>query len=134
MFGRRAMPARLVAPWETFLKQAERVETARRALLSCLPVGRVDPVPVPVGLDLLRDELRDVGADLADWRVPEVEAAWQSVRAANAEAKAAVDAAHHVAATSTELEELLNAVAEVVEPLDAWHDAERTWLDLRRRA
>ncbi len=133
MFGRRVMPARLAAPWAAFGAQAERVEAARRALLGCLPVGRVDPVPVPVGLDLVRDELRAVVSDLGAWRVAEVEDAWQAVRAACAEADAAVDPAHHVARTSTELEELLGAVGDVVEPLDAWGDAEQAWLRLRER-
>jgi len=127
------MPAHLVAPWEAFGTQAERVEAARRALLGCLPVGRVNPAPVPVGLDLVRDELREVVAQLDSWRVPEVEDAWRAVRAACAEADGAVDHAHAVAATSTELEELLGAVGEVVEPLDAWGDAEQTWRRLRRR-
>jgi hypothetical protein len=127
------MPPRLAGQWAAFQEQAERVEAARRALLSCLPVGRVDPAPVPVGLDLLRDELAAVDAELAAWRVPEVETAWQAVRAANEEAEAAVDHAHAVATGSTELEELLDAVGEVVEPLDAWSDAEQAWLRLRER-
>jgi hypothetical protein len=38
-----------------------------------------------------------------------------------------------VSATTGELEEMLEAVGEVVEPLDAWHDAERHWLTLRTR-
>lgn len=133
MFARRVMPARLAAPWAAFGAQAERVEAARRALLGCLPVGRVDPAPVPVGLDLVRDELHEVVADLAAWRVAEVEDAWQAVRAACAEADAAVDHAHRVSRGSTELQELLEAVGEVVEPLDAWSDAEQTWLRLRER-
>lgn len=128
------MPERLVPAWDAFRIQAERVEAARSALLRCLPVGRVDPAPVPVGLDLLRDELRAVRPELGAWRVPEVEASWRSVEEAIAESEAAVDEAHRVAASTRELEELLEAVGDVVEPLDAWRAAERVWLDLRRRA
>lgn len=127
------MPGELLPAWRRFQAQAERVETARQALLRCLPVGRVDPVPVPVGLELLRDELAAVTAELDDWRVPEVVGQWEQCRRAMDEAVAGIEHAAAVSTSSGELEELLDAVGEVVEPLDAWHDAERHWLGLRTR-
>ncbi|CAN5251308.1 hypothetical protein BH20ACT9_BH20ACT9_17030 [soil metagenome] len=126
------MPERLLPAWEAFHAQAERVEAARRALLSCLPVGRVDPAPVPVGLELLRDELTDVAGQLHRWRTEEVDDTWRGCREAVVESLRAVDDAHRIATSTTELEELLDAVGDVVEPLDAWADAERRWLRLRR--
>lgn len=103
-------------------------------MLSCLPVGRVDPAPVPVGLDVLHDELLAVQRQLPQWRVEVVEQHWRSCSAAVQEALAAIPDAKDVAATTTELEELLGAVADVVEPLgDAWQAAERHWLTLRER-
>lgn len=133
MLRRKTLPAHLRQPHATFIAQAERVESARRALLGCLPVGRVDPAPVPVGLDLLRDELTEVAAALHRWRVPEIEGSWHAVAAAVAEACDAIDEAHEVATTTRELEALLDAVGAVVEPLDAWGDAERAWRGLRVR-
>lgn len=133
MFARKRMPERLAAPWKAFRDQAERVEAAREALLGCLPVGRVDPAPVPVGLDLLRDELEAVRAELHAWRVVEVEVEWEACRASVEEALGQVEPARAVAVTTTELEALLEAVGEVVEPLDAWADAERAWLRQRVR-
>jgi len=127
------MPPSLVPAHETFLSQAERVETARRALLRCLPVGRVHRVPVSVGLDLVRDEVAGAVAELDAWRRPEVEVVWHRVLQACGEALQAVPEAHRVAAGTTELEQLLGAVGEVVEPLDAWGEAERAWLGLRIR-
>jgi hypothetical protein len=132
MFARKSLPDRLREPYAIFLAQAERVEAARRALLGCLPVGRVDPAPVPVGLDLLRDELHTVSARLPDWRVPEIDATWKTVVAAVEESLGAIPEAEHVARTTRELEQLLDAVGEVVEPLDAFGDAERAWRRLRR--
>ena len=132
MRRRKHMPAELTAAWDAFRAQAERVEQARSALLSCLPVGRVDPAPVPIGLDLVRDELTTVAADLDVWCDEAVVAQWEACAAAVAESLAAIPEAHRVATRSTELEELLDAVSAVVEPLDAWHDAERAWLRLRR--
>lgn len=133
MLRRKRMPEHLVPAWEAFQVQAERVEQARRALLGCLPVGRVDPAPVPVGLDLLADELRAVLPDLDAWKVPEVAERWAACRAAMDEALEAVPEARAVSSATGELEEMLDAVGEVVEPLDAWHDAERHWLRLRVR-
>lgn len=133
MFRRKHMPEPLAGPWEVFRAQAERVEQARQALLGCLPVGRVDPAPVPVGLDLLRDELAEVRGGLGGWRVDEVAEHWRRCAAAVDEALAEIPAAREVARTTTELEELLDAVTDVVEPLDAWGDAERAWLRLRVR-
>lgn len=127
------MPVALVPAWEAFQDQAERVEAARQALLGCLPVGRIDPAPVPVGLDLLRDELTAVAADLEAWRVPAVESAWQDCRKAVDEALGAIAEARAVSASTGELEEMLEAVGTVVEPLDAWHDAEQAWRRQRRR-
>lgn len=133
MVRRKTMPPELQDAWAAFQDQAGRVEAARQALLGCLPVGRIDPAPVPVGLDLLRDELAAVATGLDAWRVPAMERAWQACRASVDEALAAIPDARVVSATTGELEELLDAVSGVVEPLDAWHEAEVTWLRQRRR-
>lgn len=128
------MPAHLSAPWERFTAQASRVQAARRVVLSCLPVGRVDPAPVPVGLGVLHDELVEVRREMDAWRVEAVEQDWVRCRDAIDESLAAIPAAEHVAETSTELEELLGAVSDAVEPVgDAFSAAERRWLSLRTR-
>lgn len=134
MLRRKHMPERLRVSWEAFQTQAERVEQARQALLGCLPVGRVDPAPVPVGLDLLHDELTAVSGDVEAWREADVEEHWRRCAAALGQALAAVPRARDVAASTGELEDLLDAVGAVTEPLDAWHDAERAWLRLRTRS
>lgn len=133
MRKRKRMPPHLDPAWSAFQQQAERVESARQALLSCLPVGRVEPAPVAVGLDLLADELESVEPELGSWRVAEVEVHWQACRESFVEARQAIPPARGVAAATGELEELLGAVSDVVAPLDAWHDAERRWLRLRVR-
>ncbi len=128
----RGPPEHLQAPLAAFEEQVERVANARRALLSCLPVGRSERAPVSVGLDLLADELADVRAQMPAWKVDEVADAWRACRDALDAAAAAIPAAHALAASATELEPLLQAVTAVVEPLEAWADAERAWRRLRR--
>lgn len=128
------MPPDLAEPWDAFTAQALKVQQARRVVLSCLPVGRVDPAPVPVGLDVLHDELVEVRAALDEWRVNQVRAEWSACVDAIEESLAAIPIAKRVADTSTELEELLGAVSDAVEPVgDAFAAAERRWLGLRTR-
>jgi hypothetical protein len=134
MLRRKTMPPELQPAWEAFTAQAQRVQDARRVVLSCLPVGRVEPAPVAVGLDLLVDELDAVEGELQAWRRDEVERSWQECAEAIVEARGAVPNAKQVAGSTTELEELLGAVSDVLEPLgDAFSAAERRWLALRRK-
>jgi hypothetical protein len=133
VFKRKQVPPHLSGQWTAFAAQAERVEAARQALLGCLPVGRVDPAPIPVGLDLLRDELIAVRDELERWRVEPVEAQWQACAAAIAEALDHIEPARATAAETDELEQLLVAVTDVIEPLNVWQDAEHAWRALRSR-
>ena len=127
------MPAELLPAWEAFSAQAERVEQARQALLRCLPVGRVEPAPIGLGLDLLRDELLAVQAELPAWRDDVAEADWRACGEAIDEALAHIEPARQVSLSTGELEVLLGAITDVVEPLDAWATAERHWLKRRVR-
>jgi hypothetical protein len=133
VFRRKQIPADLAEHWAAFIAQAERVENARQALLGCLPIGRVDPVPIPVGLDLLKDELHAVRSELERWRITPVEEQWRACGAAIDEALDHVEPARQTADRTNELEVLLDAVSDVVEPLDVWQDAEHAWRALRTR-
>lgn len=124
------LPADLAPAWRAFLDCAEVIEGGRRMLLSTLPIGRVEPAPVGVGIDALGRALDDAEAWMSDWRLDEIADAWDDCVAAMAEARANLPVVAETAATTTELEELLGAVEEVVAPLDAFADAERAW---RRR-
>ena len=121
------LPADRVAAWQAFLDCAAVIEGGRRQLLATLPTGRVEPAPVGVGIEALERALDDAVGWMADWRVPELEDAWGACRHAIAEAEGALPTVRHVAATTSELEELLTAVSEVVSPLDRFADAERAW-------
>lgn len=133
MVRRKTVPEALRPAWGAFAEQAQRVEQARRAVLRCLPVGRVQPAPVTAGLGVLRAELAVVAAAMPAWRVPEVASQWQACRAAVDQSLRALERAHRAATDAAELEELLSAVADVVHPLDVWGEAERRWRALRVR-
>jgi hypothetical protein len=133
IFRRKVLPDDLQDAYAAFTDQVARMEAARDALMSCLPVGRVDPAPVPVGLDLLDDTLAELRDELAAWRVPALEDQWQGCVEAIDESRSQIATAHEVATTSTELEELLGAVEDVDEPLGyAFQQAELQFRRLRR--
>lgn len=124
------LPADRHDAWRAFLDCADVVEGGRRVLLGTLPTGRVEPAPVGVGLAALDRALADARGWMGRWHLHELEDAWRDCHVALDQAEAGLDEVREVAASSSELEELLEAVGEVVAPLDAFADAEREW---RRR-
>lgn len=130
IFKRRPpLPDDLQPAWRSFLDCAELLEGSRRLLLGTLPTGRVEPAPVGVGLDAVAQAISDVRAWMPRWRLPELDEDWRACVDSLDESSSMIDAARQVAATTSELEELLGAVEEVVAPLDAFADAERAWRD-----
>lgn len=124
------LPADRADQWRAFCDCADVIEGGRRMLLSTLPAGRVEPAPIGVGIDAMERALADAASWMERWHVDELSDCWTDCRDAMAEAAAALPGVRDVAANTVELEELLTAVSDVVEPLDRFADAERAW---RRR-
>ncbi|MDQ4130297.1 MAG: hypothetical protein M3133_04800 [Actinomycetota bacterium] len=124
---RPPLPEALHDAWWTFVACAEIIEGGRRHLLGTLPAGRVEPAPVEVGLEALAHAIDESRAIMDVWRLPEVAGAWSRCSRALDEVAEALPAAQRVAATADELEDLLDAVHEVVEPLAVFGEAERAW-------
>lgn len=121
------LPSELVAAWCAFLDCAAVVEGGRRALLGTMPVGRVEPTPVGLGVDAMATAIADARGWMPDWRLSEVEDDWRDCMAALDEAEHGLPAVRSVAADTSELEELQVTVLDVIEPLDAFADAERAF-------
>lgn len=124
------LPPELHGSWWAFIDCAEVIEGGRRLLLGTLPTGRVEPAPIAVGTDALARALEDARGWMGRWHIDELAGEWADCMASLDEAEGNLDTVREVAATTRELEELLGAVEEVIAPLDAFADAERTW---RRR-
>lgn len=124
------LPDDLLQAWRAFLDCAEVIEGGRRVLLGTLPTGRVEPAPIGVGTEAVLRAIADARGWMEQWRLAELEDDWQDCQEAMDEAEQACRELDEVAATTGELEELLEAVQDVVAPLDAFADAERAW---RRR-
>lgn len=124
------LPDEFRPAWDGFLDCADVIEGGRRMLLSTLPTGRVEPAPIGVGLDAMEQALADARGWMDTWHVEALDEEWRDCRGAMEAAAAAVPGVREVAANTTELEDLLTAVANVIEPLDRFADAERAW---RRR-
>lgn len=124
------LPADLHDAWWSFLDCAEVIEGGRRVLLGVLPTGRVEPAPIAVGTDALRRAIVDARAWMPRWQLEELADDWRDCVTALDESEAALAEVDQVAGETRELEELLGSVQEVIEPLDAFADAERAF---RRR-
>lgn len=129
LFERRpVLPDDLLPAWRSFLDAAEVIEAGRRTLLSTMPVGRVEPAPVAIGVQALRQSLDDADGWMGAWSgIPQLTEDHQDCLESMAESRANLDQVNEVAASTNELEELQAAVEDVIVPLDAFADAERTW-------
>jgi hypothetical protein len=140
LFSRKPeLPVDLHDAWWSFLDCAEVIEGGRRVLLGTLPTGRVEPAQIGVGLESMRQAIRDAREWMPRWRVTEpvgdadpgaVEElghAWDKADASLDEAEAGCAHVAEVAASTRELEELLTAFQDVIDPLDSFSDAERAW-------
>jgi hypothetical protein len=143
LFSRKPdLPADLHDAWWSFVDCAEVIEGGRRVLLGTLPTGRVEPAPIAVGLDSMRQALDDARAWMPRWRVEgdhgsseglaDLDHAWRRCAAALDEAEDGCDHVAEVAASTRELEDLLTAFQDVIDPLDRFSDAERAWRRLWR--
>ena len=121
------LPASLQPAWWAFLDCAEVIEGGRRVLLAALPKGRVEPAPIAVGTDAVRRAISDAKAWMPAWRLDDLADDWQDCARALDDAETNLDEVERVAASTDELEELLESVQDVIEPLDTFADAERAW-------
>lgn len=121
------LPAEHVGAWQAFLDCAAVIEGGRRTLLGTMPVGRVEPTPVGLGVDAMATAMHDARGWMDAWQLPELDHDWRCCVAALDEAAGGLDTVREVAASTSELEELQGAVMDVIAPLDAFADAERTW-------
>lgn len=124
---RPELPASHADAWQAFLDCAGVVEGGIRTLLGTLPLGRVEPVPVGLGVGALRTAIADARGWMPQWQVSELADDWQDCDAALDAALERLTEVEEVAASTDELEELQEAVHAVVGGLDAFADAERTW-------
>lgn len=131
MFRRKPdLPEQHHPAWWSFVDCAEVIEAGRRVLLGTLPTGRVEPAPIGVGTDAMRRSIADAREWMPAWRLDELEDEWQVCHRALEDAEQALSEVDEVAASTSELEELLESLQGVIDPLDTFADAERQW---RRR-
>ena len=127
---RPPLPDDLRPAWDAFVDSAEALTAARRRLLATLPAGRVEPGPVALGLDAMSAALDIARELLPRWRDEPDPESWRACDEGVAAAALALPAAREIALASRELDDLIAAFADIVDPLDAFADAERAW---RRR-
>ena len=128
----RPLPADLVPVHEAFLRCAEHVDLAQRAMIRCVPSSaRSMALPLDVGAETLRVSLAAAREAMPAWRHPSLTEAWEACAAALDETLSNVDAAVARAAATRELEVALTAVQDLLDPLHAFVDAEEAFRALR---
>lgn len=124
------LPDHLQAAWWAFLDCAEVLEGGHRVLFGAMPTFRVEPVPITVGTEGMRRAIADARGWMPAWRIAELAEDWAACTAALDESEAALVLVETAGATSDELDDVLQGVRRVVDPLDAFADAEQAF---RRR-
>jgi hypothetical protein len=127
---RPVLPAALEPAWWAFLDCAEVLEGGRRLLLATLPVGRVEPAPIALGTEALRRAIADVRAWMPRWHLDELEEEWRACDVALDFSLDRLVALDETAASTDELDDVLDLSRRVMDRLDAFADAE---LAFRRR-
>lgn len=136
---RPPLPAALEPAWWAFLDCCDVLEGGRRVLLGVLPVGRVEPAPITVGTGALRQAIADVRVWMPGWRIDELAAEWETCSVALDRAEQRLVSIDEIAASTDELDDVLDPVRHLMDRLDAFADAEaafrRRWRcpDSRRR-
>lgn len=124
---RPPLPDHLEPTWWAFLDCCDVLEGGRRMLLGVLPVGRVEPAPITVGTTALRQAIVDVRAWMPGWRIDELEDEWATCSAALDRATLQLDRIDEIAASTDELDDVLDPVRLLMERLDAFSDAEEAF-------
>ena len=106
------------------------LEGGRRLLLATLPVGRVEPAPIALGTEALRRAIADVRAWMPRWRLDELEEEWRACDVALDFSLDRLVVLDETAASTDELDDVLDLSRRVMDRLDAFADAE---LAFRRR-
>jgi hypothetical protein len=127
---RPVLPAELEPAWWAFLDCCDVLEGGRRVLLGVLPVGRVEPAPITVGTSALRRSIADVRAWMPGWRIEELAEEWDACSSALDRAEQRLASIDEIAASTDELDDVLDPVRHLMDRLDAFADAEAAF---RRR-
>ena len=128
--ARPVLPAELEPAWWAFLDCCDVLEGGRRVMLGVLPVGRVEPAPITVGTTALRQSIADVRAWMPGWRIDELADEWEACARALDRAEERLASIDEVAASTDELDDVLDPVRHLMDRLDAFADAEAAF---RRR-
>jgi len=124
------LPADLHAAWWAFLDCAEALEGGKRVLVATLPVGRVEPAPIALGSEALRQAIADVRGWMPAWWLDELADEWRACDVALTYTLDRLTALDETAASTDELDDVLDLSRRIMDRLDAFADAE---LAFRRR-
>ena len=131
MFRRKRLPAELEHPYTAFRATVEPVERGKAALPESVPGTRLPGRPLAETLLEFEEALREGGAGMASWRVPEVEDEWQACDEAIRACLRASERLRLSAEMPVGFEALVGTIGDLMAPLEAFEDAGRRFRALR---
>jgi hypothetical protein len=108
----------------TFEEVLLLVERAKAALVSAVPPGRGDGVPVSDAVLAFESDLRRAASRMAGWRHPQVESEWAACRDAVARSIQGAERLR-LEAPALDYESLVSILGDLIAPLEAFEDADR---------
>jgi len=131
VFRRKRLPADLEGPYEGFLEVLRRVEEAKEALVTAVPMARNPGRPLADGLAEYQAGLEDARDHMIRWRAPVVERHWDACRDG---LDRALKVAERFRLDTPDLpfDALMFGLQDLMAPLDVFEQAEQAFRRLRR--
>lgn len=128
---RRALPEHLVPVRAAFDGVLVHVEAAKGSATGAVPTGRAPGTPLAEALFGFRECILRARKAMPGWRADEVEDVWIRCSAGIDEALEACDALR-MSTQEMSFEGLLEAITELIAPLDPFEVADERFLELKR--
>lgn len=130
---RRPVPPDAPIVWRAFEAVSERIEAGKAALVAAVPTARVEGRPLAESLSEFEAQLRAARDRMDGWRRVEHQGLWAACRDGLDDSLRLAEGAR-LQAPSLDFEGLVDLIGEMLEPLDAFAEAERRLnLPIRRR-
>lgn len=132
MTVRRRLPDELEAPFVAFGVVVAALERGKAALLASVPTTRLPGRPLADTLVEFEEALLEASASMGPWRAPALEAVWSRADAGLATSRELARRIRLEAPEPEGFEALVGTIGDLLDPLDAFHEAEERFARLRR--
>jgi hypothetical protein len=131
VFRRRRLPPALEEPFEAFVQVLAEIEPAKQVLTEVMPTTRMPGRPLPDALSEFCNRLERARRIMPGWRRPETEQTWEACAAGIDEALGRAARLREDAPDPGGFEGLIWVVESLLDPLEAFREADERFRSLR---